>query len=83
MVAVNPKEYYESFEDNSFNIKHKEIKKGLPAMNFENYANRILALNDCNFFEKPKADMRQVSRLAVIDGELQQKSRNKNKFFSI
>ena len=27
-VAVNLKEYYEQFEDNSFNKKHKSIKKG-------------------------------------------------------
>ena len=39
-------------------------------MDFENYANRILALNDCNFFEKPKADMKQVSRLTAIDVEM-------------
>ena len=31
-------------------------------MDFENYVNRILALNDCHFFEKPKADMKQGGR---------------------
>ena len=67
---MNPKDYYEQLEDNSFNKKHKSISKGSPGMDFENYANRILALNDCNFFEKPKADMKQVSRLTAIDGEM-------------
>ena len=48
----------------------KAFNKGSPGMDFENYANRILALNDCNFFEKPKADMKQVSRLTAIDVEM-------------
>ena len=65
---MNPKDYYEQLEDNSFNKKHKSINKGSLGMDFENYANRILALNDCNFFEKP--DMKQVSRLTAIDGEM-------------
>ena len=61
-MAVNPKEYYEQFEGNSFNKKHKGIKKGSPGMDFENYANRISALNDCDFFEKPKVVTKQVPR---------------------
>ena len=65
-VAVNSKEYYKPFEDISFNKKHKGIKKGLPGMDFENYTDRILALNDCDVFEKPKADMKQVPRLTSM-----------------
>ena len=61
-VTVNPKECYESYEDYYFSNKHKGIKKGSLGMDFENYVNRILALNDCHFFEKPKADMKQGSR---------------------
>ena len=79
-VAVNPKEYYESFEDNSFDKKYKGIKKGLPGMDFENYANRILSVNDCDFFEKPERDVKEVSRLTVVDGEMQQKIAVKTKF---
>ena len=78
-VAVSPKEYYESFEENSFNKKHKSIKKGSPGMDFENYTDRILALNDCDLLEKPKADRKQVSRLTVIDSEMQQKAVTKTK----
>ena len=33
------------------------------------------------FFEKPKADMKQMSRLTVIDGEMQQKTVTKSTFF--
>ena len=57
-VAVNPKEYYEAFENNSFNKKHKGIKTGSPRMDFENYANRILSVSDCDFFEKPEYDVK-------------------------
>lgn len=67
-VAVYPKEYYEAFEDNSFNKKHKRIKKGLPEMDFENYANRILSINECDFFEKPGHDVKEVLGLTVVDG---------------
>ena len=49
-------------------------------MDFENYVDRILALNDCDFFEKLKADMKQVSRLTVIDSEFQEKAVTKIKF---
>ena len=80
MVAVNPKEYYEQFEGNSFNKKLKGINKCSPGMDFENYANRILALNDCDFFEKPKVVTKQVPRLTVIDSEMQQITLTKTKF---
>ena len=49
-------------------------------MDFENYANRILALNDCGFFEKPKAGTKQVLRLTIVDSEMQQKIVTKTKF---
>ena len=49
--AVNPKEHYQSFEDNSFNKKHKGIKKGSPGMDLENYTNRISLLNDVTIFK--------------------------------
>ena len=37
IIAVNHKKYYELFEDNCFNEKHKGIKKGTPGMDFQNY----------------------------------------------
>ena len=79
-VAVNLKEYYEVFEDNSFNKKHKSIKKSSSEMDFENYANKILSVNDCDIFEKTERDVKEVSRLTVVDGEIQQKTVIKTKF---
>ena len=33
--------------------------------------NRILSLNDCDIFEKPERNVKEVLRLTVIDGEMQ------------
>ena len=46
-------------------------------MDFENYANRTLLVN--SFFEKLERDVKEVLRLTVVDGEMQQK----NKIFSV
>ena len=40
-LAVNPKDYFEFFQDYSTSKKHKEIEKGSRGMEFSNYANRI------------------------------------------
>ena len=45
-IALNPKEYYEQFKDKGINKKHKGIRKNALGMEFINYANRILSLND-------------------------------------
>ena len=37
-------------------------------MDFENYANRILSINECEFFEKPGHDVKEVLGLTVVDG---------------
>ena len=49
-------------------------------MDFENYDKRILSVNDCDFFEKPDRDVKEVSRLTEVDGEMQQKTVIKTKF---
>ena len=65
-IVSNPKEYYELLENSHVNKKHKEIKKGSPGMNFENYAIRINSLTNFDTFEKPPADYKEVSRLTVF-----------------
>ena len=40
-LAVNPKDYFEFFQDYSTSKKHKGIEKGSRGMEFSNYANRI------------------------------------------
>ena len=61
------------FEDSFVNEKYKGIKKGSPGMDFKNYANRIILLNNCDTFVKPPADYKEVSRLTVFESEIQQK----------
>ena len=49
-------------------------------MNFENYAERLVSLNNFETFTKPAADFKEVSRLAVFQGEMQKKTVIKTKF---
>ena len=50
-------------------------------MNFENYANRIVSLTNFDFFEKPPAEYKEVSRLTVDRGKMQKETLLKTKFF--
>ena len=52
-ITCNPKEYFELFENNKVNKKHREIKKGSLGMNFENYASKLVSLTNFDTFEKP------------------------------
>ena len=52
-ITCNPKEYFELFENNKVNKKHREIKKGSLGMNFENYASKLVSLTNSDTFEKP------------------------------
>ena len=56
------------------------MKNGSPGMAFENYASRIVSLNNCDTFIKPPADFKELSRLTVFEGEMQQKMVVKSKF---
>ena len=49
-------------------------------MNFENFAKSINSLTNLNIFKKPLADYMEVSRLTVLDGEMQKKTVTKTKF---
>ena len=43
----------------------KELKKGLPNMEYENYAERIKPLIDFKTYKKPKPDIKDVVRISV------------------
>lgn len=45
-IACNPKEYDKMFKNKCINKKHKGIKQGSPGMNFENYTERLVSLNN-------------------------------------
>ena len=40
-IAVNPKEYFETFKNRKINKKHKGVRRDTPGMDFERYASRI------------------------------------------
>ena len=71
-LAVNPKEYFEYFKSGNVNKKHKEIKKGLVGIDYENYAERIKPL-----FEP---DMKDVVRISVKKGKMTAYKIRKTKF---
>ena len=69
-VAVNPKEYLESFLDKKLNKKHRGIKKGSTGLGFENFNNRITSLANFSTFKKPPLDTKKVPKLTVVNGEM-------------
>ena len=79
-LAVNPKEYFEYFESENCNKKHKGIKKGAKGMEYENYAEQIKPIIDFKTYQKPKADIKSVGRISVKKGEITTYLIKKNKF---
>ena len=79
-LAVNPKEYFEFFEDYSTNKKHKGIKKGSRGMEFSNYSNRIKSLFNFDTFEKTPAEYKEVARFTVKKGDMVKTVVTKTKF---
>ena len=82
-LAVNLKEYFEYFQSQRTNKKHKGIKKGALGMNYENYAERIKLLYDFKSFEKPKTEKKKVVRFTVKKGDMTTTQVEKKKFSQI
>ena len=82
-LTVNPKEYFEYFQSQRTNKKHKGIKKVAPGMNYENYAERIKLLYDFESFEKPKTEKKKVVRFTVKKGDMTTTQVEKKKFSQI
>ena len=74
-VAINPKEYFEVYQDKTFNNKCKGIRKDTAGMYFEAYADR---LNSKDYRDDNKKIMQ--SRLQVKTTSMVVTSVNKNKF---
>ena len=83
-IALNPKEYYEKFNDHSDNKKHKGLKKSTGGMDFDSYSARLANLNEFSkrflkeFFKKPTKI--QQKRFQVINKSMQMKSVSKVQF---
>ena len=56
-TTLNPKEYYERFDDNSDNKKYKGLKMSTRGMDFDSYSSRLADLNEFSkecFLKKQK-----------------------------
>ena len=77
MIALNPKEYYEKFEDHSHNKKDKGLKKSTAGMDFDSYSGR---LSDLNEFSKEYIKKIQQKRFQIIKDSMQMKGVSKVQF---
>ena len=80
MIALNPKEYYEKFEDHSDNKKHKWLKKSTAGMDFDSYSERLSDLNEFSkeYIKKPKKI--QQKRFQIINDSMQMEGVSKVQF---
>ena len=80
-ISINPKEYYEEFDDQSNNKKHKGIKKGTPGMDFSAYCSKLANISD--YFEsyicENKTKIKQ-KRFQIINDAMQMNTVNKIQF---
>ena len=81
-IALNPKKYYERFDDHSDNKKHKGLKKSTHGMDFDSYSSRLADLNEFSifkeFFEKPKKIQQKIFQ--IINESMQMKAVSKVPF---
>ena len=81
-MAVNPKEYFEKLKSRLINKKHKGVKRDMPGMNFESYAERINVLRDISTEKQTEKKLVQ-KRLQVKNTEMKMTSVNKVQFASL
>ena len=67
-LVINSKEYFEYFENEKSNKKHKGVKNGASSMEFENFASRINSRNGIEKFGKEKVEKQEQHRLVVKGG---------------
>ena len=68
MIALNPKECYEKFEDHSNNKKHKGLKTSTAGMDFDSYSERLSDLNEFSkeYIKKLKKFSKKDFKLLTI-----------------
>ena len=80
-ISINPKEYYEEFDDQSNNKKHKGIKKGTPGMEFSAYCSKLANISDYfeSYVSENKTKIKQ-KRFQIINDAMQMNTVNKIQF---
>ena len=82
-IALNPKEYYERFIDDSDNKNHKGFKKSTPGMDFDSYSNRLSDLTEYSnefLYNLNKVEQIEQKRFQAINESMQIKSVSKMQF---
>ena len=79
-LHLNPKEYYEHFNDHSDHKNHKGLKKSTRGMDFDSYSERLADLTGFSkqFLRKPKKI--EQKRFQIINPSMQMKSVSKVQF---
>ena len=77
---MNPREYYERFNDHSDNKKYKGLHKSTRGMDFDSYSERLSDLNEFSrdYIKKPKKILQK--RFQIIHESMQMKLVNKVQF---
>ena len=79
-IAVNPKEYFETFKNRKINKKHRGVRRDTPGMDFERYASRIRDLRLDLDQDNVQQDKIVQKRLQVKNTEMIMTSSNKVRF---
>ena len=79
-IAVNPKEYFETFKNRKIKKKHKGVRRDTPGMDFERYASRIRDLRLDLDQDNVQQDKIVQKRLQVKNTEMIMTSSNKVRF---
>ena len=53
-IAINPKEYFEKLKNQEINKKHKDVRRDIPGMNFESYAEKISSVRQIEIARNDK-----------------------------
>ena len=82
-IALNPKEYYERYIDQSYNKKHEGLSKTVPGMDFDSYSSRLSDLKEYfdEFVISPNAPKRiEQKRFQVKNESMQMTTVHKVQF---
>ena len=64
-VAVNLKEYFETFKSENVNQKHKGPRKGAVGMEFENYSKQINSIKEVETFGQLSLEKQKQNRFTI------------------
>ena len=80
-IIINRKEYFEKFKNRKINKKHKGVRRDMPGMNFESYAQKISSIRQIDIARNNKKLVQK--RLQVKNTNMTMTSINNFKLASI